>query len=204
MNMKNIYKIAGIVIALSGASNAIAAPMASSEILTGSTYNNPNSFQFTNNSDAGENITRLVWDLSPINGFFDSAITDPGVSPKPFTIGLSDDVGVTEPDNLLLDGKSVLELLFSDFNVGETFRFGVDTDLFSAIDATGINGNQFAGATITAYFDSGFVTTGIYGLDNKGGSSVEINTIVDVPTPMTGALFGFALAGLFGLRRKKS
>ncbi|WP_022939889.1 hypothetical protein [Psychromonas hadalis] len=98
MKIKNICRVAVIMAVLSVSSQVIAIPMTSSEILTGSIYSNANSFQFTNNSSAGENIIKLVWDLTPINGFLISADTLSGTSPKPFTLRFSDDVGVAEPD----------------------------------------------------------------------------------------------------------
>ena len=73
----------------------------------GSTYSNTNAFRFTNDSTSGESIIKLVWDLSPIGGFFDSAGTVPGTSPKPLTLGsLSDNVGQIFPSNAVLDGTT--------------------------------------------------------------------------------------------------
>ncbi|PHS32353.1 MAG: hypothetical protein COA95_03450 [Methylophaga sp.] len=185
-----------------------AATSASGVIISGTTFGTSNAFQFTNTSDASENITKLVWDLSPINGFFDSISGGTfGQNGSGLVLsGSSDSVGHTFPTNVSLDGTSLLTIDFTDFNAGKTFQFGVDTDLFSAIDANGINGLGFIGALVTAYFSDNTVTHGFYTatLQSGFGSEVNITTpgVNAVPVPAALFMFAPALLGFFGLRRK--
>lgn len=192
---------------LAASFNVNAATSASGLISSGSTFNTNDAFQFTNASDASETITKLVLDLSPINGFFDTTSAAPGSGSSGLAVsGFSDVVGHTFPTNASQDGLSTLTINFTDFNAGETFIFGVDTDLFSAIDLLGINGAGFIGALVTAHFSDDSVTHGFYQATQQPGfgSEVSITTpgVSEVPVPAALFMFAPALLGLMGFRRK--
>ena len=82
----------------------------------------------------------------------------------------------------------------------------MDTDFFSCLDCTGINGDGFIGATATAVFSDGEIRTGTYVATRVAGfgSEVSITTpTTGVPEPGSLALVGGALAAL-ALRRRQA
>jgi hypothetical protein len=181
-----------------------ATPIASGRIIAGTTFGSNDAFQFFNNSTAGERIVSLSWNLTPIAAFFDSTNAAPGLDPSPITLGPSSTVGHAFPSNAALNGTSVLTVMFTNFDPGEVFRFGVDTDFFAAIDGFGLTGDQFIGATATAIFSDGSARTGTYAATTAAGfgSAVSIVIPVAVPEPASLGLLGLGLLAL-GLGRKR-
>ena len=204
MNM--LKKSLALAVLALGVGVAQASPLASGKIISGTTFGTDDAFQFFNDSTAGERIVSLTWNLTPINAFFDTTSDAPGFSPSPLTLGPSSPVGATFPSNASVNGTSVLTITFADFDPGEVFRFGVDTDFFTNIDGFGLTGDQFVGATATAVFSDGNARTGTYVLTSEPGfgSRVDISIPTSVPEPATLAIFGLGLAGLGFLRRRKA
>lgn len=205
--MKLLRKTSLIAITALLCSPSFAQISASGQIISGTTFGTNHAFQFFNNSSNNEYITSLVWDLSPIGGFFDTTNQSPGTSSSPLVqSNQSDNVGAIFPSNALQDGKSKLTINFApnSFAAGQKFIFGVDTDYFSCLDCIGINGNGFVGATVTAMFSNGDARFGTYVLSQKPGFGSEVNITAPVPEPETYALMGLGLIGLFASRRRKA
>ena len=114
--------------------------------------------------DAGPteiSLRRLTIDLAPAGAFFDPTSASPGNSGSPFrTSSLS---GVASSDitvNGSTDGSQLMSLNFKQgaFTKGDSFSFGNDIDLFSAIDFFGATPDELIGILFTFEFDFGLVT----------------------------------------------
>ena len=203
--MKHLKKLAIIAALLS--TSSFAQISASGQIISGTTFSTNNAFQFFNDSTAGEYITSLTWDLTPIGGFFDTTGANPGNSYSGLVINTSTGgVSATAPSNAALDGKRTVTFGFTGntFAAGKKFIFGVDTDLSSCIDCNGINGAGFIGATVSAKFSDGQTRYGTYTGTNLKGFGSEVSITQPVPEPETYALMGLGLVGLLAARHRKS
>jgi hypothetical protein len=195
--------VAACLLALGFCGQAQALPAASGLIINGTTFGSNDAFQFFNDSTTGENIVSLTWNLTPVNAFFDSTDTAPGISSSPLTLGSSSSVGHVFPTDAALNGQSTLTITFSDFNPGEVFRFGVDTDSFAAIDQTGLNGAQFFGATATVLFSDGSTRVGVYEATTLAGFGAQVSiTNPSLPMPAPLFLLGAGLVALALSRRR--
>lgn len=131
------------------------------------------SFQIENLSTQGENITRVVIDLSSAvlpDSVFDPFGTAGDTVAKDFTPDTDPGVGLIghtfsgfhngiDGD----DGFDVLEITFDDFNPGELFTFSIDADPTSIKGSSApgpgesgsVSGLEMSGATITVEFSDG-------------------------------------------------
>jgi hypothetical protein len=131
-------------------------------------------------------LKSLTLDLMPVNAFFDATNSPPGYGGSPFAISPTDLVGVTASDitllggNAALNGQQKLKLTFADnaFKSGDSFRFGVDVDLFSAIDAFGATPTELIGSLFSFEFSDGFAAKSA--LDDSLTASSTLPT--DIPT----------------------
>jgi hypothetical protein len=209
--MKKILSIALFTAAAAAANLAQAVPSLSF-LIAGDTFNT--TFSFTNTSTTGEKIDRFVLNLATISSggpfCFDTVNGGPcnpdPQSPTPFMAvnGTGITTGLTSP-GVVADGASVLDLRFTDFNVGERFDWMIDVDSASQLS---IFGNDLIGATITAYFSNGLTAVGaLYGVaGNSQAAALSIDALVpttDVPEPGTLGLMGLAGAALLYRRKQK-
>ena len=146
-------------------------------LIDGNTFGTP--FDITNTSAGGLNITSFMLDLTDVNAIWDSE--EPGASipfqPQsmtdvltglvsvngnlitPGTDPLQDDMGAVLPGGGVPDDQPILDLVFNDFNAGETFSWLLDSD-FVGLPASTILGSDLIGADITVNFQGGLFLTG--------------------------------------------
>ncbi|HEV2612844.1 MAG TPA: PEP-CTERM sorting domain-containing protein [Noviherbaspirillum sp.] len=207
--MKKLISSALFTIAALSAGAAQAIPSLSF-IIDGDTFNNP--YSITNNSTAGETVTRFSLNLGTIPSggpfCFDTVNGGPcnpsPQSPTPFSPVGSTGVttGLTSPA-VVSDGAQILDLFFNDFNPGETFSWNIDIDSASAFTTLG---SQLIGATAFVDFSNGQRLLGslLAVAGNPDATQFTVTGVVPVgrvPEPSTMALM--ALAGLAFLRRRK-
>ena len=102
-------------------------------------------------------------DLSPVDAFLDPTATDPGAVGTPFALNSASMVGVATGDITVsgdTDGSQLMTLDFApgSFTEGDSFRFGIDVDLLSGIDAFGATPEELMGTLFTFEFDSGLLS----------------------------------------------
>lgn len=190
--------IAASVLALSA--QVSATPMISGDINTGSSFRTDAAFSFVNNSTDGEKIESITWDISSSNAFFDSLRGGFGMFYSSIISSSLDDVGYTFPSNGDLDGQSVLTISFDDFDAGESFSFGVDTDFFHSIDDNPVRGVDYIGTLLTVQFSNGSTGWGEFGSTSRTGKGSEVTAI---PEPGSLAILGLGLVGFAFSRRQK-
>jgi hypothetical protein len=134
-----------------------------------STTTQDNSFKITNNSPDGQKITKVVIDLTttvlPDMVFDPNNVIKDMVSAKPFTVnaGGTETGFTTSLVNNPFNGSNAngftrLEINFTDFDLGETFEFSIDTDpstikTTNSPNATGnVSGLELIGATVSLSF----------------------------------------------------
>ena len=111
----------------------------------------------------GMSLTSLTMDLSPVAAFLDPTVTDPGAVGTPFAVNAASMVGVNAADITVsgdADGSQLLTLDFAadTFTEGDSFRFGIDVDLFTNIDGYGATPEELMGTLFTFEFDTGLLS----------------------------------------------
>ncbi len=197
-----VNSIASNVIVLEYDPNAIIGPAVLVEIspdadLDTSTFGSE-SFQITNNSTGGLQITNVSIDLS--TGLLPDMVFDPIGAGGDATAKCFDansgavEVGLVVPADPCttpfsqprFGGYDVMSIDFTEFDPGETFTFATDVDPNSIKDVPGagaagsVSGFELIGATVTITFnDNSTITSSIYEDGSLGGGQ----TIVALQAP---------------------
>jgi len=161
-----------------------------------------NSFQITNNSDTGVQITSVSFDLS--SGILPDMVFDPtgsggDATASPFTPNSgATETGLVAPATPAVDpfaqprngGFDVLSIDFTDFDPGEQFFFTTDVDPNSIQGVPGagaagaVSGYELIGSTVTVNFSDGKVITGsLYEDGSLGGAQVLVDSDVTAVAP---------------------
>lgn len=195
----------------------------------GSTPFDSDDFFLVDFKSGGSNVflKSLTVDISPVAAFFDSTDDSPGNSSSPFALSMADLLGITASDitlvggNTALNGKQQLKLTFADnaFKAGDSFRFGVDVDLFSKIDFFGAEPSELIGSLFSFEFSDGFAVKSTLGSDLTASSSLPVDlpnivgspsggptlppgTIPADPDPVPGPLPALGLVSAYSFSRR--
>lgn len=180
-------------------------------LIDGDTYNRP--FTIVNNSDQNEEITRVTLDLAGTGIVFDTVDggapnTTYGVAFRPRS-NSAIRTGLISPSTVD-DGSTLLDMLFSDFQSGERFRF--DIDVYQATGSPTVLGNELIGATLSIDFSDGQRVLGeLLSVRNNRDAAQFVATGItqtpsDVPEPAALALFGigFFAFGIAGRLKRRT
>lgn len=150
----------------------------------GSTPFDSNDFFLVQFNTASNNVflKSLTVNLAPANAFFDTTNVSPGNSSSPFSISAPDLNGIIVSDitlvggNSALNGSQMLTLQFADnsFKAGDSFRFGLDIDLFSNIDNFGATPSELVGSIFSFVFSDGFASDSALAADLTASSTLPI------------------------------
>lgn len=198
------------VLSLGVAAQAAQAVPALTFIIDGDTFTQP--YLITNSSSAGEMIIRFQLSLAGTAYVFDPATGGPpgnGTAGTPFsafggtgaTTGL---IASADP----VDGGTLLDKSFSDFDAGENFQWLIDVDPSDPSASPTVFGNSLIGAQIFIDFSDGQRLSGaLFAVPGNSDASqfiaTGITTTPRLPEPASLALVGLALgAGAFVRRRR--
>jgi len=178
-------------------------------IIDGDTFNQP--FSITNSSTASEKIIRFQINLAGTGTVWDPVDGGPpgnGSAGTPFqaVAGTGATTGLQVSADPV-DGGTVLDKFFNDFDAGETFSWLLDVD--KPASAT-VFGNELIGATIFIDFSDGQRLSGaLFGVaGNSDASQFQATGITrtpnDLPEPASMALVGLALGAGAMVRRRRA
>lgn len=157
------------------------------------TGTNPDFYSFTNDVLSETQILEIVLDLS--GGL---AVYDP--IGAPFQLLGGDAVGFD--GSFTTSGSTLLTLVFTDFDPGEIFLFGVETD-----DSGGgfTTGADFAGAVATVTWVNGIAppSLAIFTVDPGNSDRAVASNFTATPEPGTFVLLAMGLVGLSLTQRRQ-
>ncbi len=130
----------------------------------------------------GMSLSSLTMDLSPVDAFLDPTPTDPGAVGTPFALNTASMSGITASDLTVsgdTDGSQLLTIDFApgSFTEGDSFRFGIDADLFSNIDGYGATPEELMGTLFTFEFDSGLLSEAVIEADLIANSIKPVKSL---------------------------
>ena len=195
--------------ALALASQAALATPALFFIIDGDTFFNP--FSITNQSDAGERVTRFQLNIAPANMVFDTVDNGPpgnGTAGVPLTprSGTEVTTGLVMPATVA-DGSAVMDISFTGFDALESFVWDIDVDGASG-QPVSVFGNNLIGSLATIDFSNGERLFGVLSaVANREQASQFVVTgrgiTPTLPEPGTLALAGLALLAVGAAQRKR-
>ncbi len=195
--------------ALALASQAALATPALFFIIDGDTFFNP--FSITNQSDAGERVTRFQLNIAPANMVFDTVDNGPpgnGTAGVPLTPrgGTEVTTGLVMPATVA-DGSAVMDISFTGFDALESFVWDIDVDGASG-QPVSVFGNNLIGSLATIDFSNGERLFGVLSaVANRAQASQFVVTgrgiTPTLPEPGTLALAGLALLAVGAAQRKR-
>ncbi len=122
-------------------------------------------YTITNTSDPGLDITSFMFDIAGSGNIFDTSAGF-GFPFTPFggtevTTGVTMVNGMVPPpfDTTVADNTTLIDVVFSDFNPGESFQWDIDTDPNPMVQV-GLNGSDMVGSTILVNFTGGLFLQG--------------------------------------------
>jgi hypothetical protein len=209
--MKFRFSTAAAIAALAlGLGTQVQAASVLNFIVDGDTFTQP--YSITNASTAGEMVVRFQLDLAGSGLVFDPVTGGPpgnGSAGTPFAaVGGTGVLTGLQPVSII-DGATLLDLHFTDFNAGETFSWDIDVDPANTSASATVFGNQMIGASAIVDYNNGVRLIGILAAvpGNADAAAFSVREVTTTPpaAPTPAAFSGglVLLTGLLGARRRR-